>query len=118
MRINLHKVLVARNVLKALQKKLSKVPAGDNHLHLDHYQNGREQGFLVVNYPNPAPKMDVRWVAFAENRNSDNIVVYPGQTGFVPSSCIDDKSFKHAVYFGPEEVNKAAHFCVDYLLGK
>ncbi len=118
MKIDTYKIRVAHKVLKAIRAKLSKVSAGDNHLHLEHYQNGREQGYLVVNYPTPSLKMVTKWVAFSENRNSDNIVVYPGQNWHIPSSSIDDESFDHRVYFGPAEANKAASFCVQYLLGK
>ena len=114
----MYKVRVARNVLKAIQRRLSKIEeSGIHRLHLEHYQNCREQGFLIVNFPT-TPLLNTKWLAFAENRNSDNIVVYPGQNNFVPETSIDEDSYKHRVYFGPEEINKAAHFCVDYLLGK
>lgn len=116
MRIDIGKVRVARKVLAAIQKKLRNTEPGVNRLHLEHYQNCREQGFLLVNY-SMSPDCLTKWVAFSENRNSDSIVVYPSQEkDCVPFQGTSDESWNHREFFGPEEINKAADFCIKHIL--
>lgn len=116
MRIDTSKVRAARKVLVALQKMLAPMSQGNHRLSLDHYQNCREQGFIVINYHAHGGKdFQTRWVAFAENRNSDDVVVYPGE-GFCPFQGITEESYKNAEYFSFNAINQAAAFCVNHLL--
>ena len=120
MRISIGKVKTARDVLKAIQKMVRNRPKGRNYLYLEHYQNGREHGFIIGNFPTANGKESTsRWVAFSENRNSDHIVVYPSPTdrwGCPPMQGMDDKAWENRVFFGPGEAEKAAKFCLKHLL--
>lgn len=51
------------------------------HIYIESYQNGREQGFTIV------PGYNIG-ISVAENRNSDNIVVYVGK--YVMQSISED----------------------------
>lgn len=112
MRIDIYKVKTARKVLKAIQILLKSKKAGNNSLHLEHYQNCREQGFMIINY-NRDHK--TRWVSFSEYRSSDSIVVYRGDD-IVPFQGITDEAYKDAQFYHPDHVLDAAKCCVDYLL--
>jgi hypothetical protein len=116
--IDTHKVKAARKVLAALQKILRNVPKGANYILLEHYQNCREQGFLVVNYKTSSSGTSSHWVAFSECRNSDSIVVFPssGETDYPPMQGISEKSWENRVFFKPDEYDKAAAFCKKHLL--
>ena len=122
MRIDTHSVRLARKVLKAINGLVAKVPKGRNDLSLRHYQNGREHGFIVSNWPASNDKETfTRWVAFAENRNSDDIVVYSSalnRWASVPMQGMEDEAWKNRKCFRYDEVRKAAQFCVDHLLVK
>jgi hypothetical protein len=111
MKIDTSKVNAARAVLKAINKRLLKVKTTENYLYLNHYQNCREQGFIIINRSNGK----TRWVAFSENRNSDDIVVYPSTGEVVPMQGVSNKSWESRVFFKLDEADKAAAFCVDYL---
>lgn len=71
------------------------------------YENGREHGFNVFYHPN----MD-RTVAFSETRNSDQIVVYSGesyqfnQQGNGPN----EQMYRNAIYFEGESYLPAAQW--------
>jgi hypothetical protein len=73
------------------------------------YQNGREQGHSVrvMNY---GTKLRSVWAAFAENRNSDSIVVYFADMD--PMQSITDEMRDNAYFFGPDEHKEAAKFIV------
>lgn len=81
-------------------------------LTLEPYQNGREHGWALHNYRTGNK------VAFSENRNSDDIVVYLGKcvdfafAGNVPS---DKVYHKGAYYFSYDAHYKAAERIVKYL---
>jgi hypothetical protein len=116
--ISVHKVKAARKVLKAIQKMIRKMPKGKNNLFLEHYQNCREQGFIVVNYP-ISNALSNRWVAFSEYRNSDSIVVYSSPIyhwNCSPNQGMTDEAWRNRVFFGPDEADKAAKFCLKHLL--
>jgi len=77
---------------------------------LESYKNGRENGFALSKGGNK--------VAFSENRNSDDIVVYTGTTtdfemgGNIPS----EESYRNKKYFGPDDAKKAAQFIKHFLV--
>lgn len=85
---------------------------GEKDIAIEPYLNGRESGFSITRYRGSAPK-----VAFSENRNSDQIVVYTGQSsnfsmqGNVPS----DHIYKEAQYFEPNDYVGAARTVLEYL---
>jgi len=87
-----------------------------NHIldvYLSGYQNGRESGYALKQFCSKGDKQ----VAFAENRNSDDTVVYFGKTldfnfsDNVPS----EKVYKKAVYFRFDKVQDAAEAIFEYL---
>ncbi len=66
------------------------------------YVNGRERGYIIKTFKFA--------VAFAENRNSDDIVIYHGKVGdfTLNGSLQNDKIYESAVYFRYNEVDLAA----------
>lgn len=84
----------------------------EKYLGVEAYVNCREQGFSIKNYF----KGD-KQVSFAENRNSDDIVVYFGDRidfsmqGNVPS----EKAYGNRRYFACHNVKEAAEVIYDYL---
>lgn len=117
MRISIAKVKAARKLLASIQKKLKDTPKNDNYLTLDHYQNWREQGFIISNLKRNV-NGEYPWVGFSENRNSDDIVVYPSQKrDFVPNQGMSDAAWKNAKYFRYDAYDEAANFCIKHLLG-
>lgn len=124
MRIDCGKIRPAQKVLTAIKKIVAKIPnkktrtgLAQNYLALSCYQNCREQGFMVSNW-RTGGRGEHRWVAFSENRNSDSIVVYPSQKDEgMPFTSITDESWQARRFFGPDEAEKAAAFCVKHLLG-
>lgn len=99
----------AEEVLKILKKKLSK--SGDGICY-QAFQNGRERGFSILN-------LDTRkQVSFAENRNSDDIVIYYGEaykTFDNNNLPISDEDWKRKVFIAPEEYERAAEFILEYV---
>ena len=84
----------------------------EKYINIEAYVNCREQGFSIQNY-----FKGERQVAFSENRNSDDIVVYYGKRvdfsmqGNVPS----DEVYRKARYFPCHAVKEAAEFIYEYL---
>ena len=120
MRIDTHRVNAARKVLKAISHHLAKMPKGRNNLSLDHYQNGREQGFIITNFPSDySAKSLPKWVAFSENRDSDHIVVYTSRSNTwtcPPMQGMTDEAWKNRILFQYDETEKAAKYCVEFLV--
>jgi hypothetical protein len=75
------------------------------------YLNGREAGYSLTAYPG-------LWVAFSENRNSDEIVVYVGRAGdFEMAGHVPiNSAWRSRRYFHPDHVEQAARYIVDYLM--
>lgn len=68
----------------------------DHYIFIESYQNGREQGFTIV------PVYNIG-ISVAENRNSDNIVVYVGK--YAMQSISEDawenkRSFDYNDFYG------------------
>lgn len=102
----------AEEVLKVLKKKLPKTSKNSDGICYQPFQNGREHGFSIRN-------LDTRMqVCFAENRNSDDIVVYYGETyktfdiNNLPQT---DEDWARKKYFEPEAYEKAAEFILEYV---
>lgn len=98
-------ILVAEKVLKEMRKL-----DGPKGCFADTYKNGRENGFSVVNWKGA----QMRVAVIAENRNSDNIVVYTG------NDCIEgisDEMYATRKMFDPGEYKHAAEYAVQYLAG-
>ena len=83
---------------------------GEDCAFIEVYENGREKGFAI-------DVCDVIRVAFAEHRNSDDIVVYRGEAREfergtnIPSEEVFD-SRKHFAY---NEVDKAARYIFNFI---
>jgi hypothetical protein len=105
------KMQPAQDVLTHVEKLSGK----RNAFHLEAYANGREQGYAIANFDSTLPKYPR--VAFAEYRNSDQIVVYFGtyhdfdMQGNTPS----DKVYHDARFFAHDDARGAAKFIVKYL---
>jgi hypothetical protein len=116
MKIHTNKVDVARKLLQTINYKLKTIKSND-YLTLNHYQNCREQGFIIGNLGDiNGDKPKYTWVAFSENRSSDDIVVYPS-TGkeSMPFEGITETAYKRANYFRYDDYEGAADFCIKHL---
>lgn len=85
--------------LKSLQQYL---PSDDIDVILKDFDNGREQGYTIELHrvdSKPVYNKDKLHVAFAESRNSDNIVVYHGK-GVFNNASISDEFWATEKYFG------------------
>lgn len=101
-----HKVKKAEVVLGIIEEMMSCF--GDEDCYVYMYSNGREQGYALTNDKN-------RCVCFSENRNSDQIVVYPG-TGY-HSDKLSEEQYKNRVYFDHDDYARAAKFIVKFMKG-
>ncbi len=83
-----------------------------NRLIIHPYINGREDGFAIQNFENGQK------VAFSENRKSDDIVVYSGNScdfslqGNTPTAEV----YKDRIYFPFLDVKRAALYIKGYLI--
>lgn len=101
-------------------KVLAKIKVSEevqNCCHVENYSNGREQGFYIIYYPKTTSSfLDGTAVAFAENRNSDEIVVYVGKPrnftieGHIP----DQETYSRKKFFIDEK--EAAKYIKESLL--
>lgn len=80
-------------------------------LSVHEYDNGREHGYVLeldsldnyfVSY------QDSLWVAFSENRNSDDIVIYMDKGHYVGK--LTDSSYNSRVYYGYGQIVDAATY--------
>jgi hypothetical protein len=71
------------------------------------FDNCREQGFVLQVWSTRDYKS--RFIAFSENRNSDDIVVYCYSQVAYPSNLPDD-DWKDNKYFNPNSVDEAAQY--------
>jgi len=81
---------------------------------LELYQNCRERGYLL------GAKGSNRRAAFSENRNSDAIVVYPGNMGdfeMAGNVPIGD-AWAHRHYFNYDATVEAARYIIAHLQGE
>ena len=107
--VNLHQAtavaLELEKLFKASRKKY-------DHITPAEYENGREHGFFLHN-----EKTD-NAVSWAENRNSDNIVVYPASIfDFDANGCLtaDETYFRVRKYFRCGEYTKVAKFIFKFI---
>lgn len=77
--------------------------------HFECFDNCREQGYVMHVYSEHVP--DDLTIAFSENRNSDNIVVYLyTNTAFPQNLPAEDSDWGNKRYFSPEDYDRAAAF--------
>ena len=90
---------LANRVLRLVKKDLAGIES-DEQVGIGSFQNGREQGHtLTVNVmANGRLLLPFRtlWVAWAENRNSDDIVVYFADQD--PCQGVSEEAYKNARY--------------------
>jgi hypothetical protein len=110
----------ARGVLAAVRRLLKDVELRDNQtVILEPYKNGREKGFCLKAFRGNSYRKGVSYVsiAFAENRKSDDIVVYTDlmrdfdMQGNVPT----EKAYEDRKYFGYQQYEKAAKHIVSII---
>lgn len=75
----------------------------DDALEIENFENGRERGYTI--------RYKDKEVSFAENRNSDDIVVYPFPWEKVDKEC--DR--KDAKFFKLQQFHKVFNYLLDYL---
>lgn len=118
MKLDKSKLDKATKVLRKVEKILSSLDEMDGYSYwLESYCNGREQGYCIH-----GGYTTEKQVCFSENRNSDDIVVYPkgkqherfSMQGNVPS----EESYREAKYFRYDESDGAAEFIVQYLIAE
>lgn len=106
---------VLDNVIKCLftLDDIKKTDNNDGDASIEAYSNCREQGYCIKRYNRKDYKIKV--VCFAENRNSDQIVVYfSDENKFEMQGNIpDDDSYRNANYFN--DVKSAVKFIVEYI---
>lgn len=104
----------------AYVKELSGAPLlTDVECVIEPYINGREYGHvlkLVKAGKEYIFNDNALWIAFAENRNSDNIVVYFEESIWLGE--ITDKSYENRTMFSFYEAAKAAEHIVSILSNK
>lgn len=108
--INRHNSLrVADKILAILDKKLRK----NKDIWIECFSNCREQGYVIKKY---VIGMGVLNVAFAENRSSEDIVVY-----FYEKAGIDNlpvaQEWDNKQYFKAGHYNTTANFIIEKLQG-
>jgi len=103
---------VADRVLKEF-KKIARSSDNTLDVTLGLYVNCREQGYAI----NDSYYVVKRKVAFAENRNSDDIVVYFGSSSDFESNTNipSEEVYRNSRFFGVGQEAQAAQFVFDYL---
>lgn len=102
---------VANRVLKIVKRVLTNAaPASKATVYIGPYQNGREHGYKLHGYISAHSI----YIAFSENRNSDEIVVYHGNTGALAG--LSDEMYKNAMYFKPDDEKGAAKYIAKLIL--
>jgi len=103
---------LADKVWRVVKKTLaSKEKCKEAYVTLQSYQNGREQGH-ALNLSNYKLKLSSAWIGWAENRNSDNIVVYIDDHD--PLQSVNEESYKKRKLF--EDVEDAAKYIVGFVM--
>lgn len=97
----------ARRVADAIIKRLRPVKPKWTGT-LGTYQNGRERGFSITVWPDDGTR---RTVTFAENRNSDDLVVYLDNTDM---QGLSEAAYRSGRYF--QDDARAARYATTYLL--
>ena len=96
---------VSRKVLKSVKALMKQMPMPSDrskgYSHLEYFTNGRERGY-TLSVGNKA----VHW---AENRGSDDIVVY------LSKGTYDDYAYKNRTFFRANQADDAAEFMLRYL---
>jgi hypothetical protein len=112
MKIEVTKSLLASGLRDLVLFKLSRVVEFTNDLraYWECYQNGREQGFTIKVVGDNFYRM----VTISEQRNSDEIAVYPDNTAM---QGLDETSYKTARYFLANDFSGVVEICVKYLTG-
>lgn len=100
-----HSLLVAGSVLNRLMKDpfAKKCPAI-----IQVYKNGREQGYSITDTVNRYSFA----ISFAENRNSDQIVIYAGHAD---DSGLSPTAYANGLYFSYNDISHAVDLIVGYL---
>lgn len=111
MAIEMHRgILVGEKIVQLLMKdaRLANVEGS-----IQAYQNGREQGYSLHVYAIGKVYRGIHFY-FAENRNSDAIVVYESSRDCMQS--ISDEAYSNAEYFGYGCEEKAAEHIINRVL--
>jgi hypothetical protein len=104
---------VAHNLLEDIEAQLTGIRGSvlATYFHVESYANGREQGLMIKGYDHHA--------IFAQNRNSDHIVVYlaEGATSFsLQGNVPQDEAYKDRQLFGSDQYKEAADCVLTWLM--
>jgi len=79
--------------------------------HFECFDNCREQGFVLKVFSYSLG--DIQFIAFSENRNSDEIVVYCYKNARFPQNLpATDADWADKKYFGPDKIDDAARYII------
>jgi len=109
-----NKRVAADKVLKHVRRILRGMPLAGS-ARLESYQNCREQGHAISFYV-AKEGFKPLWIAWSENRNSDDIVVYHTDAGD-PMQGLSDAAYKNARYFRYDAEQEAATYIVKLMTG-
>jgi len=100
-------LLVAESILNILNSMFSSDDKVDNWVEC--FDNCREQGYVI--------KTGNTNIAFCENRNSDNIVVYKYKEVKFPSNLpANDENWRDRKFFRYDEIYQAARYIKEVIL--
>jgi hypothetical protein len=100
------------NRIRAAINRLNKLSCLTLQAHFECFDNCREQGFILKVFR--IGDCQPFYVAFTENRNSDDIVVYCYRnTAFPTNMPATDADWEDKVYFLYEEIDRAARYILN-----
>ena len=113
MKIEMHHSIVrAQQVIRKVIAGLD-IPGDETYVYVTNFCNCREQGLAIVMSTRHSGEGQF-WVCVAENRNSDDTVVYVSESKFAPDNGMmpTDDAWKTAKYFreGKAGNEKAASY--------
>lgn len=99
---------VARKVLEAV---MADERTQSTDAYVEAYQNGREQGYCIVR-SQFEPAFETLAISFAENRNSDDIVVHAGPMAM---QGLSERAWHNRRLFRYDDLSGAVAYIVDLL---
>ena len=104
------KIAYAENILKLILNdfRATKIEAG-----VEMFENCREQGYRICVYGDK--KTDVQTIAFSENRNSDDIVIYHSPKHEEYAFGYSDEFWSNKKYFRYNDFEGAVNYIFELL---
>lgn len=110
MKIPLKGNLAVADKVRLAINRLNSHPVLVDRCHFECFDNCREQGYVLLCY---SQGLDSFYIAFTENRNSDDIVVYCYKNVAFPSNLpATDADWQDKQYFRYDDVEGAARYII------